>query len=308
MTDQFDMPDGSTEPSTQALVAAMPEVRAAKTRGWLILAGLVPVTALSAVWASGLGEEAFKWVIIILVIGGLAILGVFGWVRAKHERTVMPIIAQTFGLQYEKSPTGFYDTLPGNFIPLGGRRSVDDMMEGRIAERHFRFAECKTETGGKNSSTLFRGVVLCVQSAGNLPSFIIASEKETRGFLFFKGRVQVDGMMLVHQSTGQDGQAYGLWSYSEEPARMAGLRTFMDRIIALGPQVLGSSSLYSLVSTGGYYHVSLRHSRDLFAIGGLLSDDNQVMSDIRMAASEFAHPVQLATEILKAEQALMATR
>jgi hypothetical protein len=89
---------------------------------------------------------------------------------------------------------------------------------------------------------------------------------------------------------------------------MGGLRTFMDRIIALGPQVLGSSSLYSLVSTGGYYHVSLRHSRDLFAIGGLLSDDNQVMSDIRMAASEFAHPVQLATEILKAEQALMATR
>lgn len=308
MTNQSDMPQGNADPSTQALAAAMPEIRAAKTHGWLLLAGLAAATAASAFWASGLGEEAFKWVIFILFIGGLAIFGVFGWVRAKHERTVMPIIAQTFGLQYEKAPNGFFDTLPGNFIPLGGRRSVDDMMQGRVADRSFRFAECKTETGGKNSSTLFRGVVLCVQSAGTLPSFIITSEKETRGFLFFKGRVQVDDMMLVHQSTGSDGQAYGLWSHSEEPAKMAGMRAFMDRIIAVGPQVLGASTLYSLVSTGGYFHVSLRHSRDLFAIGGLLSDDNQVMSDIRTAAAEFAHPVQLVTEILKAEQTLMAAR
>jgi hypothetical protein len=308
MSDHSNATAAAADPSTEALASAMPEIRSVKTKGWLLLALSVLVTVLLAFWASGIEDEAFKWVIFILVIGLFVVLGIIGWVRGKHERTVMPIIAQTFGLHYQKSPTGFYDTLPRNFIPLGGRRSVDDMMEGRIADRSFRFAECKTETGGKNSSTLFKGIVLDVQSAGTLPSFIIASEKETKGFLFFKGRVQVDDMMLVHQSTGHDGQAYGLWSHSEEPARMAGMRAFMDSIISLGPQVLGSSSLYSLVSTGGYYHVALRHSRDMFQIGGLFSDDQQVMSDIRSAASEFAHPVQLASEILKAEQVLLAAR
>ncbi len=286
----------------------MPEIRAAKTKGWIGVGVSVLVTGAVLYGLSTVVDDGPGWYIFALVAGVFGIVGAFGWTRAKHETTVMPIIAQAFGLHYQKAPSGFFETLPRNFIPLGGRRSVDDMMDGRVAGRSFRFAECKTETGGKNSSTLFKGIVLDVQSAGTLPSFIIASEKETRGFLFFKGRVQVDDMMLVHQSTGSDGQAYGLWSHSEEPAKMAGMRAFMDSIIAVGPQVLGSSTLYSLVSTGGYYHVSLRHSRDLFAIGGLLSDDNQVMSDIRTAAAEFAHPVQLVTEILKAEQALLAAR
>ena len=89
---------------------------------------------------------------------------------------------------------------------------------------------------------------------------------------------------------------------------MAGLRAFMERIIAAGPRVLGSSTLYSLVSNGQYYYVSLRHQRDLFKIGGLLADDASVMSDIRRAATELAHPVELATEILRAEEALLAAR
>jgi hypothetical protein len=308
MPTDFPAPTGANDPSSDALAAAMPEIRAAKTKGWIAVV-LSVLLSVALAWFFGTAiEDNVGWVVVTLMGGVFGVMGAFGWTRSKHETAVMPIIARAFGLHYQKSPTGFYDTLPRNFIPLGGRRSVDDMMDGRVADRSFRFAECKTETGGKNSSTLFKGIVLDVQSAGTLPSFIIASEKETRGFLFFKGRVQVDDMMLVHQSTGHDGQAYGLWSHSEEPAKMAGIRAFMDRIISLGPQVLGSSSLYSLVSTGGYYHVALRHSRDMFQIGGLLSDDAQVMSDIRSAASEFAHPVQLVSEILKAEQALLAAR
>lgn len=293
------------DPSSDELAAALPAMRAARLKGWVGVAASVALSGVAAIYLSRL-EEAAGWVIGALMFGLFGVIGAFAWTRAKHETTVMPIIAQTFGLHYQKAPSGFFDGLPRNFIPLGGRRSVDDMMEGHVAERSFRFAECKTETGGKNSSTLFKGIVLDVQSAGTLPSFIIASEKETRGFLFFKGRVQVDDMMLVHQSTGSDGQTYGLWTHSEEPARMAGIRAFTDAVIALGPRVLGASSLYSLVSTGHYYYVSLRHGRDMFTIGGLLSDDQQVMADIRLAAGEFSHPVQLVAEILKAEKALLA--
>ena len=42
-------------------------------------------------------------------------------------------------------------------------------MSGSVAGRNFRFAECKTETGGKNSSTLFQGLVLEVRASGGVP-------------------------------------------------------------------------------------------------------------------------------------------
>ena len=294
-----------TDPATAALEAALPELRSIRRTGWMISVASVAAAIAILFYIKGI-EDNTGWIIGALMVGIFGVMQAFSWVRGRHERAVMPIIAQAFGLSYQKSPSYFFDGLPKNFIPLGGSRSVDDMMEGRIADRAFRFAECKTETGGDDSSTLFKGVVLEVKSAGTLPQFIIASEKETRGFLFFKGRVQVDGMMLVHQSTGQDGQTYGLWSHSETAGQMVGMRAFMEKIIELGPRVLGSSSLYSLNSTGGQYFVSIRHSRDLFRIGGLLSKDADVMRDIRTASSEFSQPIQLVSEILKAEQALLA--
>lgn len=306
MTQAANAPMAPDDPSTQALAAAMPQIRAAKSTGWAIVAGSVAASVGGVIILAGLAGDDIFWPILAAMLGVFGVLGGFGWTRAKHETAVMPIIAEAFSLSYQKAPKDFYAGLPKNFIPLGGRRSVDDMMSGQVAGRSFRFAECRTETGGKNSSTLFKGVVVEVTNDPKVPDFIIASEKETKGFLFFKGRVQVDGMDLLHQSTGTNGETYGLWTHSSEAARMAGLREFMDRIIALGPRVLGQSSLYSLMSSGSQYYVSLRHSRDLFKIGGLLADDAKVMADIRTAASELAHPVELVTEILKAEQALLA--
>lgn len=298
-------PTEAADPSGDALQAALPEIRRAKTNG-IALSVLAIVVAFIVAWiATGLKKDAVVWSLMSLVVGAVMVGGIGSWVRGQHERAVMPIIAQAFGLSYQKSLKTFYDRLPKNFIPLGGRRSVDDMMSGTVADRRFSFAECKTETGGKNSSTLFRGVVLEAQSKPGMPEFIIASEKETKGFLFFKGHVQVDGMVMVHSMTGPDGQIYGLWATSEDPSRTKGLRMFMDKILALGPRVLGQSSLYSLVSTGSTYYVSLRHSRDLFKIGGMFASEAQVMTDIRAAATEFGYPVRLVTEILRAEEALV---
>lgn len=306
MTD-LPAPGAGADPSAQALADVLPEIRSTKTKGWALCVMTVAVSAVALILVSG-AEDGFQWVIMVLFIGAFALAGIHGCVRRQHERAVMPVIARAFGLDYEKAPKDFYPTLPQNFIPQGGRRSVDDMMRGTVAGRSFRFAECKTETGGKNSSTLFQGLVLEVRASGTVPEFIIASEKETRGFLFFKGKVQVEGMDLIHQSTGPDGQIYGLWSRSGAPRQMAGLGAFMDRIIALGPRVLGSATLYSLVSTGKNYFVSLRHKRDLYRIGGLLTDEAEVMSHIRMAAQELGHPIALATEILRAEEALLAAK
>ncbi len=306
MTD-LPAPGAEADPSARALADAMPEIRSTKTKGWLLCALAVVVCVAALMMISGV-KNSLQLVLMVLFFGGFALFGIYGWVRKQHERAVMPIIARAFGLDYQKSPKDFFPTLPKNFIPQGGVQTVDDMMSGSVAGRSFRFAECKTATGGKNSSTLFQGLVLEIRASGSVPEFIIASEKETRGFLFFKGKVQVEGMALIHHSTGHDGQSYGLWSGSVAPRQMAGLGAFMDRIIALGPRVLGSATLYSLVSTGQYYYVSLRHKHDLYQIGGLFTDEAEVMSHIRAAAYELGHPIALATEILRAEEALLAAK
>ena len=243
-----------------------------------------------------------------VMLGAFAVASVIGLTRATHERAVMPIIAKAFSLQYEKLPKGFYETIPKTLIPLGGRRSVDDMMSGQLAGRHFRFAECKTATSGKNSRTLFKGVVLILDARDGMPDVIIASEKDTKGFLIFPGRVNVDDMQLVHQVQAANGQTYGLWTASSQGLQITAAQSFMDMILAAGPRILGSSTLCTVLSTGQQHYISLKRQHDLFRVGGMFANETKVISDIRQAATEIAHPIELVAEILRAEEALFAAK
>jgi hypothetical protein len=307
---RFPMPDTVThsDPSEAALAAALPDIRAATKKGRTLLIGAVVITViiLVALVTTGVREPAGYGITAIL--GVLAVMGAIGWTRATHERAVMPIIAKAFSLQYEKSPKGFYDMIPRALIPFGGRRSVDDMMSGQLAGRNFRFAECKTATGGKNSRTLFKGVVLILDARDGMPDLVIASEKDTKGFLIFPGRVNVDDMQLVHQVQAADGQTYGLWTASSQAMQFSAVQTFMDMILAVGPRILGSSTLYTVLSTGQQHYISLKHQHDLFSVGGMFANETKVISDIRHAATEIAHPIELVAEILRAEEALFAAK
>ncbi|MGL5010231.1 MAG: hypothetical protein ACRC6I_10135, partial [Paracoccaceae bacterium] len=52
--------------------------------------------------------------------------------------------------------------------------------------------------------------------------------------------------------------------------------------------------------------VSIRHTADLFQIGGLLATEADIMAHIRRASAQFATPLQLATDVMRAEDALLA--
>jgi len=295
------------EPSSATMEAVLGEMRTIRRNGWTMVVFAAVATLVLCSLALGSEKNAANWAFGAIVLGGIAIMGIFGWVRGQHERKAMPILARVFGLDYQKSPKNFYQNLPVNLIPLGGRRSVDDMMSGKVAERAFHFAECKTETGGKNSKTLFRGVVLDLNSRKDLPEFIIALEKETMGSFLSKSRIKVEELPLLHRATGHDGQVYGLWSRPPDANKLEGLRSFMERVIAIGPKELGKSTLYSLVSSGTHFYISLRHGRDLFKIGGLFADDAQIRADMQTAAAEFSHPINLIAEVLRAETALLGS-
>lgn len=300
-------PPVAQDPSAATMDTVLAEMRTIRRNGWTLVAFACVATLIGISLALGKNQDGPQWAVGAAFLGGMAIIGIFGWVRGQHERKAMPILARVFGLDYQKSPKNFYQNLPSNFIPLGNLQVVDDKMSGTVAERAFHFAECRTETGGKNSRVLFKGVVLDLESQKGLPQFIIAPEKETKGGFLSKSNVQVNELTLLHSATGQDGQIYGLWTQSPDVRATEELRSFMERIIALGPKVLGKSTLYSLVSSGTHFYISLRHVRDLFKIGGLLADDAQMRTDMQTAAAEFSHPIDLIAEVLRAEAALMGS-
>lgn len=299
--------DPGTDPAATAISLLLPQMKSAQTQGWLwALAWFVGLGGVAA-WMFSLGEDGIQWGIFAAVFAAIIPFWVATSVRKKHEKMVLPVVAETFGLSHVKDPGDYFASLPSVFIPQGGRRSADDQMSGTLAGRWFRFTEVKTETGGKHSRVLFRGVVVEVENGRRLPDFVIASTKETKGFLFMKGNVHVEGMDYHEGLTGPDGTYYGLWSPpGTRLGQLKGLTAFMERMANIGPQVLGDSKLYSVACTGGSILLALRHDRDLFQIGGLLANEQSIMSDIRSAASELSHPIALVTEVLRAEEALAA--
>lgn len=298
------------DPETEAFSAVLPFIRSSRRTGWILMAASVAAIVVVSAWLFSLGEDGFSWGIAVLFVGLMMVpFAIADNVRRKQEKQVLPLIARAFGLTYTKSPPDIFYSLPEVFIPRGGRRSVDDQMAGEVAGRRFEFTEVKTETGGKNSRTLFRGVVVSIANARKLPQFVIASTKETKGFLFFRGNVHVEGMEYHEGVTGADGTYYGLWSHGgQDVGQLAGLQAFMRRMSEIGPQVLGSGMLYSVACDGRSIHVALTHGQDLFRVGGIFANEARVMADIRGAAEQLGHPIRLVSEVLRAEEALMAAQ
>jgi hypothetical protein len=295
------------DPAAQAISQLLPEMRAAQRSGWAMAIGGFLVLGALALFLVTREEDWVTFGIFCAILAVMLPFWVATDVRRKHERQILPVIARTFGLTHRKDPGEFFSSLPPVFIPRGGRRSADDQMSGRVADRWFRFTEVKTETGGKHSRTLFQGVVVEVENRHSLPPFVIASTRETKGFLFLRGNVHVEGMDYHEGVTGPDGTYYGLWSPPDTGLdQLQGVTAFLQRMVNIGPEVLGTSKLYSVACTGNEVLVALAHSRDLFRIGGMFTDEQKVMADIRSAAAEFSHPVQLVAEVIRAAEGLTA--
>ncbi len=293
------------DPSDDALQSAMPALRKTSITGWAVIVGIAVVTISAMILIGSAAENRTEWLIGLPVAGIFAIFYAASWVRKRHESDVMPILAQAFGLRYVKSPVTYFNMLPANFVPRGGLQHCDDLMSGTIAERQYQFLEIKTETGGKNSRTLFDGVVVEVATRRSLPGFLIAPVAETQGFWIFKGRVGVDEKALMFTTPGPNGQDYGLWMDAGEQVNSAVLRPFMDRMLTLGTTI-ADGSLYSVACMNKTIFVSIRHKLELFQIGGLLASEADIMQDVRHASSQFAMPLRLATDVMRAEDSLIA--
>ena len=247
------------------------------------------------------GDERWKLGLFALIMAAVAV----GWAHKamirKQEALVMPVLAAAVGLTYAKDAGGFLRALPNRLLPKGVK-SAEDLVQGNLGAHRIEMAEIKIETGGKNSRTLFAGLVARFPNRVAMPAFFIAREDKTRPGMFFGGELSTDGLYLLRSVIGGGGASYGVWTSwtaRDEPAALAPVVEKVTRI----EDLLGrGTQLYAATCDGTEMHVALTHSRNLFRIGGLFPNESDVFADVRAAMQDLTVPLTLAKALIETEE------
>lgn len=122
----------------------------------------------------------------------------------------MLILARAIGMDYAKNAKGFLTALPPRLLP-NNVRSAEDHVVVQLGAHRIQIAEVKAETGGKNSLTLFQGIVAQFPNRTTMPAFLIALADKTRPGIFFGGDLSTEGLNHL-QNVVADGRTYGIWT------------------------------------------------------------------------------------------------
>jgi heme/copper-type cytochrome/quinol oxidase subunit 4 len=252
------------------------------------------------------GGDRWQTAFITGIVAFLVVSGVYKWTLRRQQAQVMPILARAIGLTYAKDAKAFIKALPKRLLPGRGIRKGEDHVHGTIGVHAIQMAEVTVETGGKNSRTLFKGIVAQFPNRTAMPAFFVALEDKTRPGFFFGGDLTTEGLHQLRTVTGSGGRRYGVWtswSQQEEPPALSEVVTLLTRIEDLvGP----AAELYAATSNGVEMHVALTHRRNLFHFGGLFPDENQLFRDVRDAMHDLTVPLTLAKALIQAEEAAAA--
>lgn len=301
-------PDASTEVAL-AVRALMPALKrqAAIATGIITLATVGAAVAIVVALNSGMdGESRWKVTLVAGIAAFFVVTGIYKWTVRKQEAQVMPILARAIGLDYSKDARAFAKALPKRLLPERGIRAGEDHVHGSIGSHAIQMAEVNVETGGKNSRTLFKGIVAQFPNRTAMPAFFIALEDKTRPGFFFGGDLSTEGLYHLRNVTGNGGRSYGVWtswSQQEEPPALAQVVAILTRIEDhVGP----GAELYAATSNGVEMHIALSHKRNLFHLGGLFPDENQLFRGVRAAMQDLTVPLTLAKLLIEAEEAAVA--
>ena len=243
---------------------------------------------------------------ILAVVGFVTLalcLVVASWVRRRHGTFIKPFLARTAGLSFSPKAKEFIAGLPTRLLPRASVRKGEDLLSGLIGDRNVEMAEVKFETGGKNSTTLFQGVVLSFPNVAPLPPFFIVSEAQTEKRFLVGARIAVDGLVRVGSRLGGN-VAYGVWASSPDVAERPALDAMLKILIDLDPVLGWQADLLSATSNDEVIHIALSHKRDLFRMGGLFATSDRLMQDVRQAYVDLTLP--MATRLLEVERATLA--
>jgi hypothetical protein len=307
------MPDVSSTPDSPDAVALavrnlMPGLRRQGQLTVAIMAAVTVIGVATAMWIVNSdmdGEDRFKFSLVTLGAAGFAVYHAYRWMRKQQEALLMPVLARTVGLNYDKNAKPFLKALPDRLLPKGVR-TAEDHVHGNLGAHAIQLAEVNVETGGKNSRTLFKGLVAQFPNRVAMPAFFVALEDKTRPGFFFGGDLKTDGLHHLRNVTGLTGRTYGVWtswSQMEEPPALAAVVEVLTRI---ENHVGSEAELYSATSNGEETHVALSHKRNLFRVGGLFPSESDIFADVRHAMQDLTVPLNLAKALISAEETAVA--
>jgi hypothetical protein len=297
-------PDASSEVAL-AVRALMPALKRQATLAVGIITLAIIAAAVAAMFSlsSGMdGEDRWKMALFAGIAAFFVVTWTYKWTVRKQEAQVMPILARAIGLNYSKDARPFVKSLPKRLLPARGVRAGEDHVHGTMGAHAIQMAEVNVETGGKNSRTLFKGIVAQFPNRTAMPAFFIALEDKTRPGFFFGGDLSTEGLYQHSTVTGNGGRRYGVWtswSKTEEPPALSEVVAILTRI---EDHVGSGAELYAATSNGVEMHIALSHKRNLFHLGGLFPDENQLFRDVRAAMQDLTVPLTLAKLLIEAEE------
>lgn len=282
--------------------------QAAVAVGIITLAILAAAVAAVLFLNSGMDtEDRWKMALVAGIVAFFVVTWTYKSTVRKQEAQVMPVLARAIGMEYSKNAKPFVSALPKRLLPARGVRTGEDHVHGKIGAHAIQMAEVNVETGGKNSRTLFKGIVAQFPNRTAMPAFFVALEDKTRPGFFFGGDLSTEGLYQHSTVTGNGGRRYGVWTswskLEDPPAALSDVVTILTR---LEDHVGQGAELYAATSNGEEMHIALSHKRNLFHLGGLFPDENQLFRDVRAAMQDLTVPLTLAKTLIQAEEAATA--
>lgn len=297
----------ATTPDVGAAVQALkPQLTRISTKTLLVMTAVGIVTLVAVIAALNLiddGDDRFKFAMVAAVFGVLAIVYAHSRMRRAQEALVMPEVARAVGLTYDKEAGAFLRGLPERLLPRAAVRMAEDHVRGTFGRHSLEMAEVKIATGGKNSRTLFQGIVAKFPNSIRMPAFFLAPLSQTKPGFIFKAWIPTDGLYHLRDVVGPSGTTYGVWTSWSDLKEPPALTAVVDILTGLETRLQGSMTLFTATSNGEEMHIALSHARDLFRLGGLFPDDTRLFSDVFAATRDLSVPLNLVKELVAAEVA-----
>jgi hypothetical protein len=209
-------------------------------------------------------EHGDLWSLVIYVLMG----GVLGWCiafqplhnayRRAYKGRILPHLAGRFGdLSYRAAQEPNLQRLARlGIVPLYGKKCVEDEIFGAYRGVQVNIVEAKLETGGKNSSVVFNGLLVEVLLPGRLSgTTLIVKDSGVLGFTLGEGAPD-SALKRVRLEDPQFEQCYQVYGTDQIGARAFLTPAVMERLMALGvarepPRLLAENGTLRIAMGGG---------------------------------------------------------
>lgn len=301
-------PELTAQDVTRVVAELLPILRKQARTSLALIAGAIVlggVVALGFLRSNLAEEDRWEYALYAVITGFVVAYASYRWTTSTQEELLMPVLARSIGFAYGKNARGFVASLPDRLMPTRAEVSGEDHLKGTLGAYAIQMAQVTAETGGKDSTVLFKGIVAQFPNRTAMPAFFIAPEDKTRPAFFLGGNLSTKGLEHL-RSVQAGGRSFGVWTSASDGPEPPALSAVIDILTSLDMRIGQVTQFYAATSDGKEMHVALTQKRDLFRLGSLVPTEARVFSGVQRAMQDLTIPLTLAQALMQAEEAVIA--